>query len=74
VREFRKFQETMKRDLSDVFGDDTSPASDPPPMLPPKDPEANGSGTEGPRGEAAESRDEAGEPGTEAPPDAARSD
>jgi TatA/E family protein of Tat protein translocase len=40
MREFRKFQETMKRDLGEVFGDDATHGSDPPPTLPPKDPEA----------------------------------
>ena len=64
MREFRKFQDTMKRDLGDVFGDDVSHTSDPPPTLPPKDPEASSPTVSEP----------AAEPGTEAPPDAARSD
>ena len=84
MREFRKFQEAMKRDLGDVFGDDVDHESDPPPTLPPKEPEANGRGAgvptrsepgpERPGGEAAESGDLGPEPGTEAPPDAARTD
>ena len=80
MREFRKFQETMRRDLGEVFGDDASPASDPPPTLPPKDPEANipiSSGEPVPERASdltAESGEQASEPRTEAPPDAAPSD
>jgi len=36
MREFRRFQQTMRRDLHDVFGEDASDAAEPPPMLPPK--------------------------------------
>lgn len=79
MREFRKFQETMRRDLGEVFADDATPASDPPPTLPPKDPEASvpissEPGPERPGDVAAESGEQAGEPATDAPPDAARSD
>jgi sec-independent protein translocase protein TatA len=35
MREFRRFQETMRRDLHDVFGEDLSDAALPPPTLPP---------------------------------------
>jgi sec-independent protein translocase protein TatA len=39
MREFRKFQQTMRRDIDEVFGHDThdvSHAAEPPPSLPPK--------------------------------------
>jgi TatA/E family protein of Tat protein translocase len=40
MREFRKFQQVMRRDLNEVFGDDevtdVSHAAAPPPTLPPK--------------------------------------
>lgn len=36
MREFRRFQQTMRRDLHDVFDEDASDASGPPPTLPPK--------------------------------------
>jgi sec-independent protein translocase protein TatA len=77
LSEFRKFQDTMKRDLGEVFGDDVSHTSDPPPTLPPKDPEASSrtvSGTDSEQNVAADGASPAAEPGTEAPPDAARSD
>lgn len=79
LSEFRKFQDTMKRDLGEVFGDDLHPPSDPPPTLPPKDPEASSTTVSEPDSErpdavAADGAPPAAEPGTEAPPDAARSD
>lgn len=36
MREFRRFQQTMRCDLHDVFGEDGSDATAPPPTLPPK--------------------------------------
>jgi sec-independent protein translocase protein TatA len=38
VRELRKFQDIVKRDLDEVLADDTTeaPKGDPPPTLPPK--------------------------------------
>jgi TatA/E family protein of Tat protein translocase len=41
MREFRRFQQVMRRDLDDVFGhddhvSDVSHAAEPPPTLPPK--------------------------------------
>jgi TatA/E family protein of Tat protein translocase len=36
MKEFRQFQQTMTRDMHDVFSDDASAAAEPPPTLPPK--------------------------------------
>jgi sec-independent protein translocase protein TatA len=43
VRELRKFQDTIKRDLDEVMADDSvtsTPGGDPPPTLPPREIEA----------------------------------
>jgi TatA/E family protein of Tat protein translocase len=37
VREFRKFQQTLKGDLDDVFADDASGHAEPAPSLPPRE-------------------------------------
>ena len=39
MREFRKFQEGIKGEVSGLFADDVSDQATPPPMLPPKPPE-----------------------------------
>jgi sec-independent protein translocase protein TatA len=36
MKEFRQFQQTMSRDLHDVFSDDATAAAEPAPTLPPK--------------------------------------
>jgi len=37
MKEFRQFQQTMTRDMHDVFSDDASAGAEPAPTLPPKD-------------------------------------
>jgi sec-independent protein translocase protein TatA len=52
VREFRKFQQTLKGDLDEVFADDASGHAEPAPSLPPReiesgpDPSASSEATE----------------------------
>ncbi len=36
MKEFRQFQQTMTRDMHEVFSDDASSSAEPPPTLPPK--------------------------------------
>jgi TatA/E family protein of Tat protein translocase len=50
VREFRKFQQTLRSDLSDVLADDASDSAEPAPMLPPAGDEQT-PGVEAPKGE-----------------------
>ena len=38
MKEFRQFQQTMTRDMHDVFSDDASAGAEPAPTLPPKEP------------------------------------
>ena len=55
VREFRKFQQTLRSDLDGVFADDASDAAEPAPMLPPAGTPPTGDehapGVEAPKGE-----------------------
>lgn len=40
IRELRKIQDTVRRDLDEVLADDTPSGGDPPPTLPPREVEA----------------------------------
>jgi len=46
MKEFRQFQQTMTRDMHEVFSDDASASAEPAPTLPPKDTTIDASSTD----------------------------
>jgi sec-independent protein translocase protein TatA len=75
VREFRKFQDTIKNDLGDVFSEDASGSTEPAPTLPPREldsgvtpPDAPGAETESADPESADPESAEAPPAEPSPP------
>ena len=63
MREFRQFQQTMTRDMHEVFSEDASAGAEPAPTLSPKDATIEVASSEVASSEVTSSDEHAGEPG-----------